>query len=184
MISWGTSIFWGSDSSNNSSGSSSASTPSRPKSIIRMIFLYSSSTSWTVTSWESPSLKFANIWFFSCFCIRFSGTIPSRFFSKSNMIPLSNIFMIVPFTTFPEEKSWRIFSHGFSSICFIPKAKRLSPADTSKMRTLILSPFCTISFGCRTSLVQDISETCTNPSIPSSNSIKAPNWVRFLTIPS
>ena len=45
-------------------------------------------------------------------------------------------------------------------------------------------PLCSKSFGWRTSFIHDISDTCTKPSIPSSNSMKAPNCVRFRTLPS
>ena len=72
---------------------------------------------------------------------------------------LSKTFNMTPEITLPDVKLFFISSQGFASICLIPKANRLSSEDTSKIRTFIVSPFCTISLGCRICLTQDISDT-------------------------
>ena len=75
-----------------------------------------------------------------------------------------------------------ISGHGSSPTCLYPRDILLLSLDISRIRTSISWSFSTTSFGCFTTFVQDRSETCTKPSIPSSNAAKAPNWVKFWTI--
>src|SRR5690554_254138 len=74
-------------------------------------------------------------------------------------------------------------SQGFSSNCLWPSANLLLSTSSSKTTTSSSSPTFTYSDGCLIFLVQDKSETCTRPSMPSSNSRNKPKLVRFLTTP-
>ena len=70
-----------------------------------------------------------------------------------------------------------------SIVCLCPKLSFLELASNSRTKTSILSFIVKNSDGCLIFFVHDKSEIYTKPSIPSSNSIKTPKFVKFLTIP-
>ena len=74
-------------------------------------------------------------------------------------------------------------SHGFCSNCLWPNASLLFSTSSSSTATSSSSPTLTNSDGCLIFLVQERSDTCTRPSIPSSNSRNRPKLVKLRTTP-
>ena len=91
--------------------------------------------------------------------------------------------MTVPPTILPTLKWVMMSSQGSSEACFNPNAMRWFSWETSRTFASNSSPFRKISLGWRTTFVHERSETWIKPSTPFSNSTKAPNWVRFRTVP-
>ena len=88
-----------------------------------------------------------------------------------------------PFTGSPT--LWRLnqSSQWSGSSCLIPRESFWLGASMLRITAWTSSPFFSTSEGCLTRLVQEMSETCTRPSIPSSTSMKAPKSVMLRTFP-
>src|SRR6266702_7296176 len=89
-------------------------------------------------------------------------------------MPKSVIFLICPWILVPIWYLSPITVYGFTSVCLIPREMRRFPLSTPSTTASTSSPTLRISEGCRNRLVQDISETWTSPSTPSSRATKAP----------
>ena len=112
-----------------------------------------------------------------------SGTNPSPPSGSSTVTPLSRTLTILQSTCLSNPYFSSNIGHGSSLTCLCPKDMRLFSLLMSSTFISISSPFLTTSLGCRTFFVHERSEICTKPSTPSSSSTKAPNCVRFLTLP-
>jgi hypothetical protein len=100
---------------------------------------------------------------------------PSRPSSRPTNTPKFVIFVIVPFTTSPAlYRDGMSPVHGSSAICLSPRAIRRRCWSTESTLHSISWPFSTISLGCVTLRVHDMSVTWSKPSMPSSISMKAP----------
>ena len=94
--------------------------------------------------------------------------------SISTKMPKSAMLRTSPLTTVPGGYFSVSDSYGFGSSCFMPRLMRFWRGSTSSTTASTVSPTSTTFDGCLTRLVQDISETWTRPSMPSSSSMNAP----------
>ena len=100
--------------------------------------------------------------------------IPSMSPSRPINSPNSVTERTSPLITVPAGKRSVKLSHGLSCTCLMPREMRRFSSSTSKTSTSTSCELDTIFPGCTFFFVQDISETCTSPSTPSSSSINAP----------
>ena len=101
-------------------------------------------------------------------------TSPSMPASISTKAPNEVRLRTVPASFVPVAYFTGSASHGSSSICFMPSEIFSSFGSTLSTTTSISSAIETTFEGCLTLRVHDISEMCTNPSTPFSNSMNAP----------
>src|SRR6056300_1809973 len=97
--------------------------------------------------------------------------------------PLSTTSVMATVWVVSTANSFSYLSQGLSVVCLCPKLSLRPSTSNSRTITSILSPRVRTSEGCFTFFVHDKSEIYTKPSIPSSNSIKTPKLVKFLTKP-
>ena len=111
-------------------------------------------------------------------------TRPSIPSASSTNRPKSVILVTVPVTRLFTGYCCGMSSQGSTSNCLMPNEKRSLSLSIFRTTACTSSFFLYISDGCFSLLVQEISETCTRPSIPSSIPIKIPKSVMFLIFPS
>ena len=100
--------------------------------------------------------------------------MPSMSPSRPTNRPNSVMFLISPSTWVPFGWVAAKVSHGLPWVCFRPSDTRRFWPSISSTITSTSWEVETILPGWTFFLVQDISETCTSPSIPGSSSTKAP----------
>ena len=100
--------------------------------------------------------------------------MPSMSPSRPTNSPNSVMFFTSPSTGVPFGWVRAKFSHGLPWVCFSPRLTRRFCPSISSTTTSTSWEVETILPGWTFFLVQDISETCTSPSIPGSSSTKAP----------
>src|SRR6185369_7249112 len=109
---------------------------------------------------------------------------PSTPSSSSTNTPKSVSEVTLPVTTVPGRYLSGARLQGSGSSCLMPSERRSFSTSTLSTTAMTSEPLAYTSPGCLTRFVQEMSETCTSPSMPSSMPINMPKSVMFLICPS
>ena len=104
-------------------------------------------------------------------------TKPSTPSDTSTKMPKSVRFTTVPVISVPRGLFSSRFFHGSSVNCLMPNERRSCSTSILSTFTSISSPLLATSAGLNWRCFQEISDTCTRPSIPSSRPTNIPKSV-------
>src|SRR5207245_6577771 len=141
------------------------------------------SMSMTFTSSSSPSLTTSRGFSTRSSRSSLTCTRPSMPGSISTKAPKSATLVTLPFTRLPIGYLLGSSVHGSGCSCLMPRLNRSFSTSMLSTTASTSSPFLNKSPGCLMRWVQEMSETCTRPSMPSCTPTKMPKSVTLRTWP-